>query len=123
MLGTRYWRPLAGLCAALLAMPALAHHSGAIFDDAKSLTLVGTVGAFQWTNPHCWIQLLVPGTGQTVEWSIEMGSPSVMFRSGWRPGTLKIGEKLTVIAHPMRDGTNGALFMSATRADGQPIGH
>jgi hypothetical protein len=112
-----------GLATALVALPALAHHSGAIFDDAKSLTLVGTVNAFQWTNPHCWIQLLVPGRGQAVEWSIEMGSPSAMFRSGWRPGTLKAGEKLTITVHPMRDGSNGALYVSATRADGQRIGH
>ena len=116
-------RPLAGLAAALLAWPALAHHSGAIFDDTKSLILVGTVNEFQWTNPHCWIQLLVPGSGPAVEWSIEMGSPSVMFRSGWKPHTLKAGEKLTVTVHPMRDGSNGALFVSATRADGQLIGH
>lgn len=47
-----------------------------MFDRQKSLTLQGTVKEFQWTNPHCWIELLVVGPGGTGQWSIEMISPS-----------------------------------------------
>ena len=115
-------KQICGLAAALLAMQALAHHSGALFDDARTLTLVGTVKAYQWTNPHCWIQLLVPAEPRALEWSVEMGSPSVMFRAGWRPGTLKEGQKLTVVVHPTRDGTSGGLFVSAMDADGKALG-
>ena len=105
----------------LTAAPSFAHHSGAMFDDHKSVTLSGTVRVFQWTNPHCWIQLLVPGDREPTEWSVEMGSPSQLFQGGWRPKSLQAGDKITVIVHPMRDGTNGGLFMSATMADGGPI--
>ena len=103
-------------------LPAQAHHSGAMFDDDKTVTLTGTVKVFQWTNPHCWIQVQVPGESGPVEWSVEMGAPVELFRGGWRPGTLKGGEKITVDIHPMRDGTRAGLFVSATGADGKPLG-
>jgi hypothetical protein len=103
------------------AFSAAAHHSGAMFEDQKSRVLAGTVKSFQWSNPHCWIQLLVPGQQDTVEWSVEMGSPSQLFKGGWRPATLKYGDSLVVTIRPMRDGTNGGLYMSATRQDGKPI--
>ncbi len=106
----------------LLAAQAGAHHSGAMFDDSKSATLIGTVKEFQWTNPHCWIQLEIPSPQGAQEWSIEMGSPSQLFRGGWRPKSLQSGDKITVRVHPLRDGTNGGLFVSATLADGRPIG-
>jgi len=113
---------LTGIPALLIALNAVAHHSGAMFDDTKSTTIAGSVKTFQWTNPHCWIQILVPGQQSPTEWSVEMGSPSQLFRGSWKPGTLKVGDKIRVIIHPMRDGTNGGLFVSATREDGQPIG-
>ncbi len=101
-----------------IGMPCEAHHSSAMFDAQKSVTLQGTVKSFQWTNPHCWIQLLVPaGTGVT-EWSIEMGSPEQVYRSGWRRSTLPPGTTLSVVIHPVRDGTPGGQFVSATAAKG-----
>ena len=109
------------LAALLVALPAYAHHSAAMFDDQKSVTLSGTVRVFQWTNPHCWIQLLVPGQAQPVEWSVEMGSPSVLYNIGWKPKALKEGDKIIVSIHPMRDGTNGGVFVSATDSVGKPL--
>jgi len=51
-----------------IAAPAHAHHSGAMFDSTQTVTLTGTVREFQFTNPHCYIQLTVrnpqgPGRG------------------------------------------------------------
>ena len=109
----------------LLVMPALpigAHHSGAMFDAQKTVTLRGTVKAFQWSNPHCWIQLLVPKEGVTREWSVEMGSTTELYRSGWRPHTLQPGDKVTVVVHPTRDGSLGAQFLSAQGPDGALLG-
>jgi len=86
-------RVLIGVAALLFTVQCLAHHSGAMFDDKVSTTLTGTVKAFQWSNPHCWIQVLVPGhQGAPIEWSVEMGSPSQLFRgvgsrARWKPGT------------------------------------
>ena len=113
---------LSGILLLIATAPICAHHSGAMFDTQKTLTLQGTVKAFQWSNPHCWIQLLVTQDGATREWSIEMGSTTELYRSGWRPGTLQQGEKVTIIVHPMRDGSLGAQFLSAAGPDGAPLG-
>jgi hypothetical protein len=105
-----------------LSARVLAHHSGAMFDNTKSSTLSGTVKAFQWTNPHCWIQLLVTHDHDPDEWSIEMGSPSQLFKGGWRPTSLNVGDKVTIVVHPTRDGSHAGLFVSAVGADGSAIG-
>jgi hypothetical protein len=113
---------LSGILLLIGTAPIRAHHSGAMFDAQKTLTLQGTVKAFQWSNPHCWIQLLVPKDGATEEWSIEMGSTTELYRSGWRPSTLQQGEQVTIVVHPMRDGSLGAQFLSAAGPNGAPLG-
>ena len=109
---------MVGAACAMVMSPCLAHHSAAMFDATRSVTLAGTVQGFQWSNPHCWIEILVPSTGAAVEWSVEMGSPSQLYRLGWRPGTLKSGDKVTIVVHPTRDGTHGGEFVSGTDASG-----
>jgi hypothetical protein len=118
-------RPLAAVFSAsglLLALPAVAHHSFGMFDNKKEQTLVGTVKEFQWTNPHCFIQLLVPGDKSTTEWSVEMGGPATLYRMGWRPSAVGPGDKITLVIHPMRDGTAGGSFVSAVAPDGKQLG-
>jgi Family of unknown function (DUF6152) len=112
--------PCAGVL--LWTSTALAHHSVAMFDRQKTVTLSGTVRDFQFNNPHCYIQLLVTADGRTDEWSIELGSPSHLLRSGWKPNTLKVGEKLTIVFNPLHDGGKGGQYMSATDASGKVIG-
>jgi len=111
------------IAAMLTASSALAHHSFAMFDQSKSVTLQGTVKDFRWTNPHVFIQLLVKTEGGSeVEWSIEMTSPEHLARVGWRPGNLKPGDKVTLVIHPMRDGTEGGQYVSGTGPDGPLAG-
>jgi hypothetical protein len=110
----------------LAAGTALAHHSHAMFDTRKQITLVGTVKELEWNNPHCWIQLLVPDPkdpkAAPVEWGIEMGAPLELFRHGWKPTSLKPGDKATVIINPLRDGRTGGQIVYAIGPDGKPIG-
>lgn len=113
----------AALLATLAAATAGAHHSGSMFDQTKQVTLTGTVREFQWTNPHSWIQLMVPGDdGTPVEWSIEMAAPSGLYRQGWRQSTLKPGDSIVVVINPVRDGGKAGNFVSGTRADGTMLG-
>jgi Family of unknown function (DUF6152) len=118
----RTLRPALLALAALLTLHAgvgLAHHSTGMFDQAKTTRLVGTVKEFQWTNPHSWIQLNVANAdGVIEEWSIEGNSPNQLIRLGWRPGTLKPGDNVTVLVKPMRDGSKAGLFVEITLADG-----
>jgi hypothetical protein len=111
----------AGAFAVLFAVPCMAHHSFGIFDQSKSVTLHGTVRELQWTNPHCFIQMLVSTQNTINEWSIEMHSPSIMYRVGWRPGSFRPGDTVTVVINPLRDGTNGGSLVSATDASGRVL--
>ena len=107
----------------LLSLPLGAHHSFASFDMQKNATITGTVKEFQWVNPHCWIQIMVnEGSAPPVEWSIEMSSPTSLLRRGWKPKTLKPGDGITVVMHPMRDGQHGGSFVSGQLADGTTLG-
>jgi hypothetical protein len=109
---------------ALAAIPAVAHHSFAMFDTSKQTTLIGTVTAFQWTNPHAYIEIDVPDeAGAVKHWSIEMGSPSILLPGGWKHNTLKAGDKVTIMANPMRNGDLGALLVQASLPDGRKLGN
>ena len=105
---------LAGIAAAMFALPALAHHSFAMFDANQTTALEGTVKEFQWTNPHSWIMLTVAKEGQAQDWAVELGGPSGLARQGWRPKTLTPGMPVKLLIHPLRDGTNGGQFMEIT---------
>ncbi len=109
------------VAASLFALPCAAHHSSAQFDVKGSLTLHGTVRLFQWTNPHCFIQVLVPAHGAQTEWSVEMGAPSQLYRNGWRPSTLKPGDRVTIVIRPLKDGRTGGLFVSGVGPSGAPF--
>jgi hypothetical protein len=110
--------PAVALLAAA-ASQADAHHSTAMFDAAKEVVLNGTIKEFQYTNPHSWIQIMVPGSGgREVEWSIETSAPIVLFRAGIRPTALRPGDKVTLRAHPLRDGAPGGSLIDVKKADG-----
>jgi hypothetical protein len=109
----------------MFAGPAIAHHSASMFDPENKLTLSGTVRVFQWTNPHTYIQLIVPDkTGRAEEWSLEMAAPLYLQQRGWRPSSLKPGDKLTVTISPLRKmaARKGGLVRAASDAEGKPIG-
>ena len=110
--------------AALLMPPRIAaHHSAAMFDDAKVVELTGTVKELQWANPHIWLQVVVDEKGRKTEWSLEGGSPNSLSRQGWRATTFKPGDVVTVRFNPMKDGSPGGNFVGAKFAsDGRTIG-
>lgn len=113
----------AGVALAMVLNTAAAHHSFAIFDAKKSVTLHGVVKQFLWTNPHVFIQLMADGEAgaAATEWSIEMSSPEHLVRAGWKPGTLKSGDPVTLVIHPVRNGIKGGQFVSRIAADGTQI--
>ena len=104
-----------------MAVPsAQAHHSFAMFDRTREVTITGTVRQFQWANPHCFIQLLVrDAQGREQEWSLEMSAPVHLMRLGWTRSTLTPGERITVTLHPLRNGDRGGNVVTVTGPDGQ----
>ena len=117
-----FTRTLAAL-ALTASCAAFGHHSFAMFDQTKQVSLKGTVREFQWTNPHAFIQIEVPDeNGAMVLWSIEMNSPNNLRRQGWKSNLLKPGDKVTVVTNPLRDGKKGGLFVTVTLANGKTMG-
>ena len=113
---------LAAMTGLALSSPASAHHSGAMFDANRTVVLDGTVKEFQWTNPHSWLQLVVPDAqGGSKEWSLELVSLNVLAHNGWKPGTLKPGDKVQVAMHPLKNGDPGGMGVTVTWPDGRQM--
>ena len=108
------------LAAATLASPALAHHSFAMFDNTRSITLHGKASAYQWTNPHAYLEVDAdqPGGG-TKHYTLEMTSINMMSRGGWTSRTIKAGDQVTVIVAPLRDGRPGGLVLEVILPNGR----
>jgi hypothetical protein len=118
------------LCLALIALaawdirPVLAHHSFAMFDTARRVTMAGTVTAFEWTNPHVYIEIdVADDKGAITHWSVELGSPSILMQGGWKFSDVKVGDKITVILNPLRSGEPGGLLTQVTLRDGRVLGN
>lgn len=110
----------AAAVALIAAGPAGAHHSYAMFDAGQNKQLDGVVETFKWTNPHSYIEVLVPGKdGQSEKWGVECGSPAQLVRAGWRSTTLKPGDHVIVTVHPLRSGELGGSFVSVQTPDGR----
>ena len=93
------------IVAACFTAVASAHHSTAEFDYTKEVTIKGTVKEVQWTNPHSYIQLIADGEGgEKIQWSVEIGSPSLNVNMGWRKNSVKVGDVVTMNLSPARNG-------------------
>ena len=102
---------IAAVIAAAVVAPASAHHSYAMFDVDKNVTVEGTVKEFLWTNPHTWINLIVMRNGKQTEYPIEMGSVTILAKLGWNPKTLQPGDKVSLTVHPLKSGNPGGDFV------------
>ena len=101
--------------------PGLAHHSSAMFDNTKTVTLEGVVKKWELTNPHSWLWVDVPGKdGKVVTWGFEAEGPSTLSRAGIKPSDFKQGTKITITGNPMRNGEPAAIWINAVRtSDGK----
>lgn len=99
--------------------PAQAHHSFAMFDKNKHVTLKGVVSRIEWANPHVFIVVAVPDDkGATTEYTLECKSPNMLQRLGWKPNTLKVGDAVSASVFLLKDGRSGGLLDAVTLASG-----
>jgi hypothetical protein len=112
---------IAAPVAVLIAAPAFAHHSFAMFDTGKTITLKGTVKEYEWTNPHSWLRVMVPdqASGKELQWALEMSSPARQATLGMTPDTVRPGDVVTVTFHPLKDGSRGGQFIQAILPNGK----
>lgn len=98
------------------AAPVAAHHSDAALDMTALVTLEGTVTEHSLRNPHSYIVIEVTDdSGEPVQWELQMGSAISVSRRGWTRDTLSLGDRVTVQAHPSRDGRPYALVDSVIK--------
>jgi hypothetical protein len=110
------------IAAALHGAPAVAHHSFAMFDQTRTVTLTGTVKELQWTAPHVMIWLVAdPQEGEPTGdvggklWSVELStSPGPLARQGWNRQSVVPGDRVTVEINPLRSGNSGGAFKKLT---------
>lgn len=114
---------LAVVAAFALSVPASAHHSFAMFDATKSVTVQGAVKEFEWTNPHSWLRVMVMDqkSGKPVLWAFELSSPARLTTMGMHADSVKAGDVVSVTFHPMKDGTRGGQFVQATLPGGKQV--
>ncbi|HEV8397899.1 MAG TPA: DUF6152 family protein [Vicinamibacterales bacterium] len=98
---------------------AQAHHSSAMYNQEKTLTLRGVVTQVRWTSPHVNVSVLAdPGRGQAgVAWVLEATSPGNLMRAGWTRTSIKVGDRVSVVVAPLRDGTHGGWCRGVTLVD------
>ncbi|WP_174291504.1 DUF6152 family protein [Sphingomonas bacterium] len=121
----RIFPALAGLAAALtLSGAAMAHHSFAMFDRTKEVELKNAVVArWEWTNPHIWLDVVVPaGKSPAGKYSIEGGSTGLLRRQGWEKSSLKPGDKITVYFAPLKSGEPGGSLLAVMLPGGKMLG-
>ena len=107
----------------LVAALAQAHHSGAMFDSAKEVQIKGVVKQYKFENPHVNIVIEAKDekTAATTEWFFEAASVRGLALAGWRRSTLKAGDVVTLVGHPLRDGRPGAGLVRVILADGTTL--
>lgn len=117
---------IAAACIGLLAASAAtAHHSFAMFDSEKQVTLEATVVEYRWKNPHTRIIVTVPkgtkGKAAAGTWDIEGASIAIMTRQGWNKSTFKAGDKIVAVVNPLRNGENGGALVYAIDKSGKKL--
>jgi len=102
--------------------PVFAHHSFAVYDHSRTLTLKGEVSKFQWTNPHGYLEIDVKQKdGSIKHFSCEMTSINMMTRLGWRSNMIKGGDLVTVTVAPLLNGDPAGLLLDVTLPDGRKL--
>jgi hypothetical protein len=107
----------------LASAPLLAHHSfAAEYDSTKKIELKGVVTKFEWMNPHAHFYVDVTDKdGKVANWNLELASPNMLVRNGWRRTSLKEGDQVVVVASQAKDATNTASVETVTLPDGRRL--
>jgi hypothetical protein len=111
---------LAGALTLMFALPAWSHHSHAMFDHSKQVSVTGTVTEFVYRNPHVFLYVDVKkDSGETVNYWVELSNLTNMITRGIGRSTFKPGDKVTVNLHPLLDGRPGGSYVTIVAADGR----
>jgi hypothetical protein len=99
-----------------------AHHSAIQFDFGKNVQVTGVVKKFQAINPHMRLVLTVTDAKGTRDIEFEGHSTNNMYRGCYRDKMINVGDKITVIIAPLKDGSDGGYVTGAVTAKGEKFG-
>ena len=120
--GSLRWLVAAALFLLVTVGTVRAHHSFAVFDHARTVTVNGTVTKFQWTNPHGFLEVdYRAADGTTRHYTIELTSINMLTRAGWTSRSVKAGEMVKAIVAPLLSGESGGLLLELTFPDGRTL--
>lgn len=106
----------------LAVSPAWAHHSAAMFDHSKTVEMKGVVKTWLYTNPHSFLTVSVKNAvGVAQDYSFEANGPGYLSRNGWQRNSVKVGDSVSVVMNPMRDGSAGGNLVEVTLTDGRRL--
>jgi hypothetical protein len=107
-----------------VSMPALSHHSGAMFEDRLTLELTGTVTHFDYVNPHSWLYVNIENEDGTItEWGFELDAPPRLRRIGVSPNFWREGDRVTVRTRPLKDGRPAGFLVGAVSDQDRTFGN
>ena len=114
---------MAGVMWLAAGSPALAHHSGAAeFDSTKKIDLTGVVTKVEWTNPHAHFYMDVKDpSGNVANWNLELASPNVLIRNGWKRNSVKPGDTVSVTGSRAKDSPYYGSASMITFPDGHKL--
>ena len=102
--------------AVLFETPVFTHHSFAMYDQTKSVTLTGVVKQFVAQANHAELHfvLIAPdrkglaksADGKYVEWGVELAGAAAVAQQGITTATFGAGTVFSVKLNPLRDGSN-----------------
>lgn len=116
-------RIYAAALAFMMAGAALAHHSTAMYDFKKKVKFENAlVKQWIWKNPHISLIIEVPSkAGESQSWLLEGSGPTHLVNIGWKRTDVKVGDKITVILHPGRDGKHHGVISEVFTAQGKHL--
>ena len=113
---------IAATAVLLVSVPLAAHHGAAALDTGKEITLRGTVTEWIWSNPHCFLKFdAKDDSGSVRNWAVETQNPTSMTQRGWSRSSFKVGDEVTVIVEPVKNGQPVGRILTAILANGQKL--
>jgi len=107
----------------LVCSPIYAHHGGSMYDRTHSISVKGIVTAYDWANPHVMIYAdAIDNNGAAQKWSIETrGGPNVLMKAGWSKDTIKVGEQITLVGYPNKNGAPNMRLQKVIFSNGMEL--
>ena len=88
----------------MISTSLFAHHGNAAYETDKKVSVSGTVTAWLWANPHCFLKIDGKNDkGEQTHWIVETSNPQDMARQGWERNSFKPGDEVSLTIIPAKN--------------------